>query len=1028
MKSSKRREYAALVQFSRVCVGACISASLVGCGGGEGNASSSTAVGAGPVPQDGGAAHAQSVVVAANGLMSDADARWVLAQPTKTVLAQGPATVPTESPGRTTYYVESAWNSTLPASTVRTGLSSNAAFGSIADLLAKVTTFKPGDAILLRCGSVFREQLTLDYRTAQFQNANNMLVGVYPSDCTDGQLPVLRGSKVPSLQWAADSTDTSGMIKKAALAQAPTRVFGDTVPLMAARFPNEQAEGVGRFANATVVGVSDTKSHFKVKDADRASIGDIVGANIYVRINPFTVEKRTVTSYVDGLITLSSALSDDVKESTGYILEATKIEHKWMLDKDKEWLYAGGYLYFYGTPSAIEVSDQSYGVKVSDAVGLRIERLKTTQQEFAGIEVNNSASVVITDVESSYAGAIGIGGVTDGAKPTTGLQVLNSRVIGAGTYGIMAGAATGTIVSNSYVYGTAMAAIMPTTIDPWKQSIAAAIRIAGVGSKADGNYIVDSASPAVFFNDSESIVVSNNTIVRPCLLLSDCGGIYTRGSSFPSEGPVNGAYVAPPARRTDDTKKAQIIGNVIMGVKANVDGAFTTGAYKNLKAGQDAGYGIYLDDYANNVVVSNNLISNAEVGIYLHNAMWNRVDGNQVRGVRHASLEANFDYVAAQCEVMRGNTVTNNLFFSRRAVDPSAFGQESATSIENGAPQVYAELWQSKNDPANFFKPFTNETNNAACTAEPQPTPNFYLNRSAGNRTLTLTKVESPALWRMDRFGNLGQASGAVWGLRQADLLKEIGMGDWLGTVPAPQTGYVADKEESPLSYAPYIANLVNESTPLVGDFLVSGQWLPRDGTLTPLTDRVQFLAAQSWAMLTSAYFPITQDQFYLTRFTATAGDEPARFAMNIYEKDNYSTGATLTKGSFIPPTAFKANESKRIEHFFRAQVNAPFVGVFLKPTDANDTRLTKVMYFNAGSVLPVSGFDVLPALRTLSVSVVNAASADRVLSCADLGFSDQCSLLADEENKPLTWSSALLVKPRTAVQLYVRDTKWLHN
>jgi parallel beta-helix repeat protein len=131
--------------------------------------------------------------------------------------------------------------------------------------------------------------------------------------------------------------------------------------------------------------------------------------------------------------------------------------------------------------------------------------------------------------------------------------------------------------------------------------------------------------------------VQNNVVDRSCLVLDDCAGIYT--------------YL------TNTSSNNSIVGNTV----TNALGNFSGTAYSNYSLTQ--AQGIYLDDGDHDTIVSNNIISNADYGIFIHAGYNNTITGNTVYGARMYALLINEDGVAAKAAGgVHDNIVTGNTF------------------------------------------------------------------------------------------------------------------------------------------------------------------------------------------------------------------------------------------------------------------------------------------------------------------------------------------------------------------------------
>lgn len=129
------------------------------------------------------------------------------------------------------------------------------------------------------------------------------------------------------------------------------------------------------------------------------------------------------------------------------------------------------------------------------------------------------------------------------------------------------------------------------------------------GAVIEQNLVLRTAYHGIRFAGRASI--RRNVVIDSCLRLSDCGAIYTWRRNAEDRRPA-----------------AEVRQNVIAGVLGDASVKFGV---------NDWFVGIYIDDYSNNVRVSDNVVVGANQGIYLHNT-WNvEVEGNFVRA-RHRPL------------------------------------------------------------------------------------------------------------------------------------------------------------------------------------------------------------------------------------------------------------------------------------------------------------------------------------------------------------------------------------------------------
>jgi hypothetical protein len=357
----------------------------------------------------------------------------------------------------------------------------------------------------------------------------------------------------------------------------------------------------------------------------------------------------------------------------------------------------------------------------------------------------------------------------------------------------------------------------------------------------------------------------------------------------------------------------------------------------------------------------------------------------------------------------------DNDFFSHRRVDPSVLSgsTQAIYSIQGSAEQVYSQLWIHHTDPNRFFE--------NASTAD--------RNVSRDNDTLTLSKVESPAIWRMGRSGVLSQASGAIWAKRiDGQDLVEMGLSEWLSTV-ATDSGFPPDRESSPVSYKAYVATTAGSS--MIGDFVLPQTpqtWFPNfttGGTFSiqtgvtacsPAPSCGVILPTQGWQLVASQPVALSAYGLYLAQYNIAVGGAGGRHKSAVR-----LSADPWTSSAYVPTTQLGPNEKRRIELFFRPQFSSSSSVLALRPSDEISVG-TEPMYFHSASLHAISGVQVLGDPKTFSVTVVNASQSARSISCAETGLSS-CTDVRDENNNPVTLPLSL--SARSTKRLYVRLGGW---
>lgn len=568
---------------------------------------------------------------------------------------------------------------------------------------ASSTPLKSGDALLLKCGSVWRDSLSINGTTAK---DGNILIGAY-GDCSGDKRPIIRASDwLPLDNWTRATTDTTQPIYKRQWTGATIkRVFAHGQPVLPARYPNFVAIGK-EFALATSVG---STSSFKVRPADLQVLADkdIVGATIHLRTLQWLLDTAVVKAFdpSTGVITLDHALSTAIREGAGYILEGKR----WMVDGPNEWFFdADTKDLIVWTPDSInpasgaglEVVTRDHGISVGWIPKTRIERIRTEQQAGDGIRLLDSPDSTVSDVLLYH---VYEQGVFVGDSPRT--TVKDSIVYGAGRRAIVSRNSEGVRITANQVTDTGGFGRSDDT-EP-------AISVYSQDSVVSGNYVLRSGSVGIYFQNLPGVVIENNSVYQSCLRLADCAGIHTWTASSSTEPPTS--YVA----------RAMVRNNVIVSSFSNTEGCGS--ACNNL------GTGIYLDEMTSGATIKGNVISDVEIGIGMHNGQFNIIDSNVVRNVRFASIRAIQSRSLAAA--FTGNEFSNNSLVA-----------EKSMTLNSGLPadqsRVHAFYWFHTSNPRSMF--------------------DSGANKLIGNKVLT-TQANGEATWGLATWNSSSFMTAAEW-------------------------------------------------------------------------------------------------------------------------------------------------------------------------------------------------------------------------------------------------------------------------
>jgi len=383
---------------------------------------------------------------------------------------------------------------------------------------------------------------------------------------------------------------------------SPAQVSVGGEPIELAHFPNRPkiwAKGKTRNPN---------QLRFAMPSADLA------GAQLVFRANDWLIEKRPVREFSDGSILLAPKVGDafDLPAEPEFYVEGKL----WMLDSPGEWAVNAGRLYVWApdgkSPEGrVWASPNASGIDATDSKEVSIDNVRVFSAKI-GIDGSNSTNLHIRNVDITNSAEDGIfaGG--------SGLLVEHARISNSvqngiyGFYGIR-----NSTVAHSTITSTGMVG-MP------KRSKGAIVFEDASGQRIIDNKVLNSSYIGIRVH--RDAVVSDNLVDGACLILTDCGGIYTFA---PHKEALN----------------VRIERNTI----------------KNLA--QRQAYAVYLDDNANGVTVANNVIENNPGGLEMHNGFNNLITGNvfKASGYEHILMNE-----TTPSPSVRQNQIVKNVFVSSK--------------------------------------------------------------------------------------------------------------------------------------------------------------------------------------------------------------------------------------------------------------------------------------------------------------------------------------------------------------------------
>lgn len=256
----------------------------------------------------------------------------------------------------------------------------------------------------------------------------------------------------------------------------------------------------------------------------------------------------------------------------------------WMLDSPGEWAVRHGRLYLW-TPDGASPEGRTWAAPAGN--GIDADRSRAIIIDGVaifsardGISAAGSTNLTVRNTDIDNSGRDGIWASGSHGLRVDGCRISNARRNGIdGWYAI-----TGAVITDSTVSNTGMVG-MPSPTD------AAIMFGAGAGNRVDHVRVTGSAYHGINVMRNRRSLVRNSLVDAACARLTDCGAIYT-------------------SARDRQPLDLLIEGNTVTNTR-----------------GRQA-VGIYLDDHANGVTVSRNIVTNNTRALVLHNGFDNVITNN----------------------------------------------------------------------------------------------------------------------------------------------------------------------------------------------------------------------------------------------------------------------------------------------------------------------------------------------------------------------------------------------------------------
>ncbi|MFQ5644308.1 MAG: right-handed parallel beta-helix repeat-containing protein, partial [Thiogranum sp.] len=494
------------------------------------------------------------------------------------------------------------------------------------------TTLNPGDRVLLKCGQEWNSPLPL---SATGTALAPITVTSYPADCS-AKPAINLATKISG--W----TPVSGNIYSAATTFPVSQLFANDQHLGLAQYPDAGAALLRISSDSIPPGETAATfdkfdgADFLVADAaeiDGIKLNDFSNAGIHIRTVAWRFEEKRVTAFdaANGTFQLNNTTAFWIAREHGYYL-TNKL---WMLDAPGEWYQDWNPATNTGTVyvwlpdnsdpnlSSMEGSRFDYGIRISSSSYVQIDNLHLHKANLYGLQISNSDNIKLTRLTIDDSGDVGIRG-----DNSTRIDILDSIITDSVREGIALRNITYASIVNNRLENSG-------TVGSTKDTLASIfLNNTSTNAVISGNMIRNSGYLGIRF--AAEATVRNNVIIDSCMVLDDCGGIYTWiGKDYTTAGP---------------DLNARLLDNIIIRSPGNHDGLGPTE--------DPTAKGIYLDDLVHGVTVSGNTVYGADF------------DNNTTYGNRRVELKFNEDVTqesSTSCVrgtgVISNNTSSGNIFF-----------------------------------------------------------------------------------------------------------------------------------------------------------------------------------------------------------------------------------------------------------------------------------------------------------------------------------------------------------------------------
>ena len=510
----------------------------------------------------------------------------------------------------------------------------NDANSGLSDALAKETIDGVNDldlvndSVFFNRGDTFRGELVLDGG-----DGSNIYFGAYGT----GDKPIITGF-TDVTAWTDQGSniwESTDVVSTMATCNMVV-VDGELAPL--GRYPNRSA------ANGGYLFFQSHSSDVSITSSDLTGTPDWTGAEVVIRMNDWNMTRKPITAQSSGTLTFSGGLYYSLIDGHGFFIQ----NDVRTLDVQNEWYYnpTTKKLSIYSTsePSNVKVSSiETLMLLHKDYLTMENITFEGSDDNMFFNDWNGINNTTIKNCTIRYAGMTAVKAANIDTLIFTDNVVHNVNSAGVFLYTDSPNAT----ISDNVFTNIGINAGMGRTGQSWGNY--SAITAEYDNQVVSGNVITNVGYDGINFSGNNTIV-ENNVIDSFCLILADGAGIYTHYNTYTNMIVRN---------------------NIVLNAIGDMNGVLAT---------DNSVVGIYLDEEAANITLTNNSVLNGNgYGLFFHYAHDITMRNNTIYNHRKQFISVETSGMDATEDCV----IKSNIFVSKAASQEVAFFYSETDNITN---------------------------------------------------------------------------------------------------------------------------------------------------------------------------------------------------------------------------------------------------------------------------------------------------------------------------------------------------------